>query len=596
MLESGGLPVLRADTMRTVLSVLFGAILLAGCAEQSPEPPAMPTETESPDSPEYTVRETVHRNDDDLLTAGLGLAGLRLPSAPLDDDLDEPARLRRMAIHSNWRGLADLTASGGFGDDSVLPEVPGREFQAFLQLPERSTRFRVLLQVPDSFDPASPCLAVAPVSGSRGIYGAVPVAGPWALPRGCAVVYTDKGAGTDLFDHASDTGVALDGTRAARGTAVLGLEPTPAPAPLVSVPHAHSGSNPEAAWGFHVLEAATFGIGTLQRRFPDLDARTMTVIGIGISNGGGAMLRALELGDDGLFDAAIVAAPNITPHGARPLFDYASQAALFQPCLLADTARLGELPFGNPMLVPAARARCSTLHAAGLIEAPTPEAARAVLVESGFEAGALEQAAVNATLDIWRSVAALYASAYLQTPVDAMPCGYSVAPLDDGGKPLAAPPEQRRQWWATTSGVVPGGGLEWIDGHADRYPDDPAFGGLKCLRDLWTGDGEDSHRLRAAIDDTRGSALLPDIPIVILHGRQDGLIPAAFSARPYAEAARANGADRLDYREIDGAQHFDSLVPFPGMAERYRPLIPMVWAALDEVVGKVDADRDSGAS
>jgi hydroxybutyrate-dimer hydrolase len=175
-----------------------------------------------------------------------------------------------------------------------------------------------------------------------------------------------------------------------------------------------------------------------------------------------------------------------------------------------------------------------------------------------------------------------------------MPCGYATAVTGDDGRPVPAEPAQRELWWATSSGVVPGAGVDWIDGLAEGRDTDAAFPGLVCLRELWTGDGEKADRLRAAVEATRATAELPDVPVVILHGRQDGLIPAAFSARPYVEAARDNGAERIAYREIDGAQHFDVLVPFPGLSTRYRPLLPYLWEALDDVDRALDGDATLG--
>ena len=70
-----------------------------------------------------------------------------------------------------------------------------------------------MTQVPDLFDRDRRCVVVTASSGSRGIYGAISLAGAWGLARGCAVAYTDKGAGSGYFDVASQTGVRLDGTR-----------------------------------------------------------------------------------------------------------------------------------------------------------------------------------------------------------------------------------------------------------------------------------------------------------------------------------------------------------------------------------------------
>jgi len=560
-------------------------VLLAGCAA-APAP-----ESEAPTS-WGEVRETVHRGDDDLLSAGLGLSGLRGPAPRLtDSDQSEAALLRRLAVHTQYKGLSDLTATGGFAADAALANVPGREFQAFARLPGAGQPFRVLLQLPDAFDPDRPCLVVAPASGSRGVYGALPVAGPWALPRGCALALTDKGAGSDLFDHASDTGVALDGTRAGRGSTELGLVPDPAAAPAVSVPHAHSGDNPEADWGRHTLVATRFGLAMLARAWPEhapFTPERTRVIAAAISNGGSAVLRALEIAEPGLFDAAAVGAPNVTPPGARPLYDYATEAALYQPCLMADPAALMAMPFGNPSLLPAGQQRCQELHAAGLIDEPTADAARARLKQAGFEHGALDQTAVNSALELWHSVTALYASAYLRTPVDAMPCGYSVAAEGPEGQPVAADPVARNLWWATSSGVVPGGGVGWIE------PDAGKLANLQCLRALWTGDDARAGELRAAVEATRATGRPGRLPLILVHGMQDGLIPIAFSTRPYVEQARAAGDGPIALWQIDGAQHFDVIVPLPGVSNRYRPLIPYLWQALDRIEQVLDGTATIG--
>ena len=126
-----------------------------------------------------TVRVTVHRDGDDLLSAGLGLDGLRgLPSVFADPLQPDAGELRRRAIQSSWKGIADFGPLGGFGRVyAAVPDVPGREFSAFARLPQAHAPFRVLLQAPDRFDPRARCLLVAPSSGSRGVYGAIALAG-----------------------------------------------------------------------------------------------------------------------------------------------------------------------------------------------------------------------------------------------------------------------------------------------------------------------------------------------------------------------------------------------------------------------------------
>jgi len=535
------------------------------------------------------VRMTEHRDGDDLLTAGLGLEGLSDDAPqPADPVAPSAAELRRMAIHKSWTGIQSFTPSGGLGGTlAELPTVPGREFQAFATLEGATQPFRVLLQLPDAFDVERPCLVVAPASGSRGVYGAIALAGPWALPDGCAVVYTDKGAGTDFFDYSTATGVALDGIRAGRGKAVLGFEPGPmpasdetsdAPAPhsaTVALPHAHSGDNPEADWGRHVLRAAEIGLEVLSDEFDrELSADSVRVIAAGLSNGGGAVLRAAELDESGLLDAVVAVSPNVTAPDVAPLYDYATAAALYQPCLLADLQAVDDMPLANPALAAMAEVRCASLVRAGLLETADAAAARARLQQMGFEDAALSQAAVNVALGLWRTVGASYASAYLRRGPFDMPCGFVYSAPE-------ATPAQRRSWWALHSGIGAGEGIVLTDSMGEGQ--DVQLPALRCLRGLWNGKGGEARQLHEAVEATRASAQLPgNAPVMVIHGADDGLIPAAFSSRPWVEQARANGGS-VTYWEVEHAQHFDVLVGAPGVAGRYVPLLPYGWRALDRV-------------
>jgi hydroxybutyrate-dimer hydrolase len=166
-----------------------------------------------------------------------------------------------------------------------------------------------------------------------------------------------------------------------------------------------------------------------------------------------------------------------------------------------------------------------------------------------------------------------------------MPCGYALNAVgaDDG---------QRAAWWATHSGIGPGGGIVLADDLAEG--DDGTLPGLRCLRALWTGDNSDSTELRAAVEQTRATARLPEIPVLIVHGREDGLIPAALSSRPYVAAARDRGATALAYWEVDRAQHFDVLKNVPGLGERLVPILPYGWAAIKHVFQVLEGERELG--
>jgi len=540
------------------------------------------------------LRITRHAGDDDLISAGLGLDGLRAAApAPADPLAPSAAELRRLAIYSQWRGLAALNGAGGVG--GLWSEVAissGREVMAFRLLPGHRQPARVLLQLPDRFNPSAPCLVVAPASGSRGVYGAVPLVAPWALPRGCAVVYTDKGAGTDFYDYADNSGVGLDGRRANAASTRLGFH-TPArasasadePALTIAMPHAHSGDHPEAAWGDFVLDAVEFGLQVLPELVDGpLDRTAVRVIAAGLSNGGGAVLQAVERDRTGLIDAAVALMPNIALTGQPQLYEWSVAAALYQPCLLADRDWTLSLVFGNPVLASAGQARCAELVEHGLLEQADPALARARLLAAGFDEPALSQAAVNVTLDLWRSVAVTYASAYLRRGAADMPCGY-------GFSAAGAERAERQSWWASHSGIAPAGGIGLVDRHAKQAA--TPLEGLICLGALIDGESADGQSLRQALVETRVAGAVPAIPVLVLHGRQDGLIPWALTSRPWVEAARNQGGQAVLWT-VSPAQHFDTLLNAPAAGSRYVPMLPYGWRALDHIAEVLDGDTELG--
>ena len=86
------------------------------------------------------IQQTAHRGGDDLLSAGLGLAGLRgAPSAYADPLHPTPAELRRRAIQASWKGIADLGPLGGYG--SVYGAVPDGFGLMRKILPSNTLRF-----------------------------------------------------------------------------------------------------------------------------------------------------------------------------------------------------------------------------------------------------------------------------------------------------------------------------------------------------------------------------------------------------------------------------------------------------------------------
>ncbi|MGY4516352.1 3-hydroxybutyrate oligomer hydrolase family protein [Lysobacter sp. HA18] len=518
-------------------------------------------------------RVTVHRDGDDLLTAGLGLTGLR-GAAPAFADAAHPtpAELRRRAIWSNWHGIADLTPAGGYGTlYGSTANAPGREYATFARVPGASQLHRVTVQVPDSFDSKRRCIVVAPASGSRGVYGAISVAGAWGLPKGCAIAYTDKGAGTDYFDLDAGQGIALDGTVQAAGIAPLAFEPTQRTGHGIAFKHAHSGDNPEKDWGLHVKQAAEFALRALDDAFPQqapFRFDNTKVIAVSISNGGGAVLRAAELDGDWL-DAVVAGEPNINAGDAPPLYDIATEAALLMPCALSHL----QVP-----LPPTAGPKCGEIADAGLVKGAT-DADRArdaydQLHARGWTDDAMRTGGLSVAFDLWKAVAATYASSYGRFAPDAHPCGFTFSAIDASGAPRPATDVERATWWADATGIPPGVGVMLLP------PKQAPIDALRCLRGLWTGTGDAADRVRAGIRETRASLPRAGIPIIVVHGTDDGLIPVAFTSAPYVKAAQAAGRD-VRFWQVRNAQHFDAFLQLPPVGARYVPLLPYVYAALD---------------
>ena len=516
---------------------------------------------------------TSHRDNDDLLTAGLGLAGLRAAApAFAQAEAPTPAELRRRAIWQSWRGIADLTPGGGFGEVyGSTAHVPGREYAAFATVDGACQPHRMLVQVPDAFDRVRRCLLVAPSSGSRGVHGAIAVAGAWGLPKGCAVAYTDKGTGSDYVDLDAGCGTRLDGMCAPLDAGDLAFAPAlPANARGVAIKHAHSGDNPEADWGLHVRQAAAFGLRALDEAFPAEAPFTFAntrIVAVGISNGGGAVLRAagLDDGDGGdWLDAVIAGEPSVFVDApdARALYDYATEAMLDMPDALQ-----------------------------ALAQADAPAQARAALARmraSGWTDEALRGGASSAGFDLWRSIAVTYASAYGRFGIDAHPCGFAFSAMDGEGRPHAASAETRALWWSDGSGIAPGAGVGIVGPPSSHAA---AVAPLQALRALWTGDTDAAQRVRAGVAATRAGPPRAGLPVTVIHGIDDGLIPLVFTSAPYVAQARAVGRD-VRFLQVRNVQHFDALLALPGHAARYLPMLACVHHALDRVQAALDGRGD----
>ncbi|MCK7594188.1 D-(-)-3-hydroxybutyrate oligomer hydrolase [Pseudomarimonas salicorniae] len=519
---------------------------------------------------------------DDLLSGGLGLAGLQVPIEPPAGPLDRAAR-RRRALHANWQGIAFLAAPDPGLVEALSQPIPGQELHAYLRPPD-APGHRVMLQVPEHFDPANPRLLVTASSGSRGVYGAVALASAWALPRGWAVVHTDKGCGTDWFDAASGCGPDLLGEMTDDPSRQLFRPSLDDVAPdSVLIAHAHSGGNPEAHWGEYVRQAMRFGWAALDALHPgNTPSRSQRrrCVALGLSNGGAAVLRAIEQPEG--FDGAVVLAPNVLArHGGRGFLDYAAEAALWLPLALQVREleeRVAEVrPFAPVPLEQYAEASRAALHALGWTGV-TPHGAWRHLRRRGWPEAALGSALLSTMFDFWYAAGHTYTAALASAAPSDTPMRSHYAALDAAGQPRPSSEAERELWWSDGSGIVPGAGVGIVDPA-------PRAEQLVRLHRMLHGSGRD-QRIMRGMAATRCAAPGGPLPVQLIHGQRDGLIPPAFSSLPYARMARRAGA-RLAASYPANAPHFDAYLALPGYNRGLSPLLPHAGEALDALLSQL---------
>lgn len=605
--------------MTALASSLAACGVLAGCGD----PGDLPEDINL--APSYLGAISVTSYDgqsDDLLTAGLGKTGLAAAAAPAYADPRNPSarELRRNAIFANYRAVLDIAANSGYGTlygpnvnaagAATASEglVAGNEYIAYADDGTGRMNVTLMVQVPATFDPANPCIVTGTSSGSRGIYGAIGSAGEWGLKNKCAVAYADKGSGTGLYTFDDDSVNLQNGARATRTVAAKNaifapvLTDAERASYLTGYPgriafkHAHSQLNPEKDWGKVTLQAVEFAYYVLNERFGTLAAdgkrhlvrftpKNTVAIASSISNGAGSALLAAEQDTKGLITAVAATEPQIQPKTAsgytvrqggaavtaqgKALFDYATYAALYQPCAAGGAASVG---------------RCTSLVAKGLLtgaNAVEQQAnALAKLKAYGWTADTDPLQGLHAGTNIL--VAVTYAYAYGKFSVTDKVCGFSFAPTD-AATGVVAPftAEQKAASFATQNGIV--GNVVYEDGAngARQYAfgvspstgvADQSLDGFLCLRALATGSdpvtggalgallAAQSERVRAGVAEVQATGNLKGKPAVIVSGRSDTLIPVNHAARAYLglNAVAEGSASKLRYIEVTNANHFDS--------------------------------------
>lgn len=598
---------------------------------------AGPVANTLPDFIMTTPTVVTHTGDsDDLLTAGLGKTGLA-GAAPTISTPPTAAELRRLAIYTNYRALVDFTANGGYGKfwgpnvdldgGDTLGEglIPGTEVLAFADDGTGKQNVSLLVQIPDSFDQANPCIVTAPSSGSRGVYGAISAAGEWGLKRGCAVAYTDKGTGNGAHELMTDTVTLIDGTTtnstAAGQDSVFTADVSADDRAAYNAAnpwryafkHAHSRQNPEKDWGNNVIQAVQFAYWALNDKFGTAiegggkavkyAKGDIVTISASVSNGGGASLAAGEL-DDGWITAVVVGEPQINlsvPQAldveqgnttvaafGHPLYDYTTTANLFQPCAAyADSPLAVTAPSRASISMALATNRCAALKAGGLISGDDFQSQANDALAKLHAAGYLPQSdALHASMWVFAvpPVAVTYADAYALADVTDDLCDFTFGTVNSttglaGVAPAVSP---MKNIFGVGNGIPPTNGIQLVYNagilgpaiHTISTPD-AAYVGAKCLRDLWTGATGTAAVVHASVNAVRHTGNLHGKPAIIVQGRSDTLVPINHSSRPYYgmnKIAEGDGSNLVFY-EIENGQHFDGFIDvLPGFDTQFVPV------------------------
>jgi len=556
----------------------------------------------------------------DLLTAGLGKTGLAgATPAYANTEQPTPLELRRNAIYANYRAVLDIAANSGYGSlygpnvdaggnvGTGEGLVAGSEYIAYADDGTGKKNVTLMVQVPASFDPDRACIVTGTSSGSRGIYGAIGSSGEWGLKKGCAVAYADKGSGTGLYVFDDDSVNLQNGVRAGRVAAGKSALFAPdlsdadrlawatAYPNRIAFKHAHSQQNPEKDWGKVTLQAVEMAYYVLNERYGvlardgssrivRLTPKNTITIASSISNGAGSALLAAEQDSKGLISGVAASEPQVQPQPStaysvrqggvvvnapgRALFDYATYAALYQPCIASVAGNAG---------------RCTALVSKGLLNGADLAAQQADAKQRLRAYGWLPDSdplqAAHAGTNIL--VAVTYAYAYGKFSVTDKVCGFTFAQTDGSGNPTAFTSAQKAASFAAQNGILGSVVYENSVGGAKVYAAgvspstslaDQSLDGFLCLRSLATGrdavsganlDGAlagQSVRVRAGMAEVAASGKLNGKPAIIVHGRSDTLIPVNHASRAYLglNAAVEGSNSKLRYIEVTHANHFDS--------------------------------------
>ena len=519
-----------------------------------------------------------------------------------------------------------MTSNGGFGvlygpnvdANGVVGtgegKIGGVEYIAYSDDGSGKQNVTMMVQIPSTFNAAAPCIITAASSGSRGVYGAIATAGEWGLKKGCAVAYTDKGTGNGAHDLASGTVFDINGrpTTVTAGAQFVATTPAGTVANnRIAFKQAHSQQNPEKDWGKFTLQAVKFALYVLNEELAPKVSGASTVkftpdntlvIASSVSNGGGAALMAGELDTENLIDGIAVGEPQIQPDGSggatvkfgattvtgggKPLLDYTAQAMLYQPCaaLASSVAAAPGLAFVNAV---AAAGRCTSLAAKGLLTSTTTagqaDEALAKIRAAGWLAESDLLLASHFAFAV-PAIAVTYVNTYAQANVADNLCGYGFAATGADFKPTAFNPLTFLRLFGTGNGIPPTSGVNLVNfanptgaivegaGSASaggRF--DYNLDGAQCIAAKVT-----DAKVAANIKAVQRTGKLQGKPTIIVHGRNDALVPVNHASRPYVAQNKVNDSNsKLTYVEVTNAQHFDAFIGNAALAGYDTRFIPL---------------------
>ena len=364
----------------------------------------------------------------------------------------------------------------------------------------------------------------------------------------------------------------------------------------IAFKHAYSQKNVEKDWGLHTLQAIKFAFRQLNYQFPmaTFTTENTLVMAASVSNGGGAALRAAEQDTEGLIDAVVVAEPNINPlssvqefsikmgdrkeitNHSKPAYEYFVISELYGACASKDLLLTNALWAGNGAGRGEVNGRCDALVTAGLLDAGTYEELGAQSVAKLNEAAYLPESnpllVGYAGIDLFQSLVATYGNAYSRSSVIDSLCSVSMAGVNEENRPSEN--TSYTTLAANSSGIprtanlvlikddAQGGEIKQSVATSSNGTKDYNFEAALCWYQLYFNEGNPLNEdLIQGINEIKANGNLQGIPTIIVHGRNDALIPVNHSSRPYFALSKLTQGDKanIHYYEVTNAQHLDSL-------------------------------------